>query len=324
VGDLAIALAPADAADVANPVDVAYAVTDRSGAFTFDGVAPGTYVARAMQPPGGESRARGEQVMVVRGGAIVHAAQPPLPSDPLLWAEATVVVDSADIKGVNLALRPGASIRGRVEFRGAATPPQPPALQAISIGIDRADGRGSPSLVSARGRVEASSTFATAGVPAGRYVLRVAQAPAGWFFAGAMLNGRDLSSQPFDLAAADLTGVTLVFSDRTTTLDGTIAQTSGGPDAAATAVVFPVDRSAWIDNGAFPRRLRETRADASGAFSVSGLPPGDYFVAAVPERVATDWRDPARLDRLSQTAARVTIVAAETARVALRTIADVR
>ena len=45
----------------------------------------------------------------------------------------------------------------------------------------------------------------------------------------------------------------------------------------------------------------ESRAPTrSGQFGISSLPPGDYYVVAIPEEQSADWRDPARCSKRSR------------------------
>ena len=72
-------------------------------------------------------------------------------------------------------------------------------------------------------------------------------------------------------------------------------------------VVFPADSKAWLDTGANSRRMRKVAVTESGAYDVPGLPAGAYYVAAVSEAAASDWRDPAFLEQLASGAAHVQI-----------------
>ena len=85
--------------------------------------------------------------------------------------------------------------------------------------------------------------------------------------------------------------------------------------------VFSAERDKWISGS---RWVRVARAAADGAFSITALPPGDYWVAAV-DRVdtvagAADWIDPDLLDRLLPRATRVFVGAGETRALDLRLI----
>jgi hypothetical protein len=85
-------------------------------------------------------------------------------------------------------------------------------------------------------------------------------------------------------------------------------------------VVFPTDESAWVGYGSESRRLVSVKIDASGRFLIRGLPAGEYLVAAIPDRLASDWRHPATLSSLVATASRVRVRDGERAVVSLTAV----
>jgi hypothetical protein len=123
---------------------------------------------------------------------------------------------------------------------------------------------------------------------------------------GAFLNGRDLSDAPFELEAKDVTGVVLTFTDRPSSIGGNV-RTGQAADPGAVVIAFPTDASTWIGRGPFPRRVRTTRVGVDGAYSITALVPGEYYVAAVDEAGFTDWQDPALLAALSRVARQVRV-----------------
>ena len=106
-----------------------------------------------------------------------------------------------------------------------------------------------------------------------------------------------------------------MFTDRWTGISGSA---QGRGNDGATVVVFPADAAKWSADGYAPRRFKTARTNTRGEFGISSLPAGDYFVAAIPEEQADDWRAPATLDALARVATRVTIVEGEHSRVAVR------
>jgi hypothetical protein len=144
-------------------------------------------------------------------------------------------------------------------------------------------------------------------------------APAGWTFKGAICDGRDVSTMPLALEGADVSGVDIVFTDRAIALSGTVTGASGA-DADATVLLFPTDSQRWTDNGPDPRQMKTARATATGTFTFSNVPEGDYFVTAVPDIVAGDWPDPALLQSLRGRATRITLNDGDTKTLHLQTI----
>ena len=50
-----------------------------------------------------------------------------------------------------------------------------------------------------------------------------------------------------------------------------------------------------------------TRPSTDGAFSVKGLPPGGYFLAALADLETGEWNDPTLLEELVKSSAKVTL-----------------
>jgi hypothetical protein len=120
----AIHLLPADSAD--RPlVDVATAVTDTRGAFTFFGVPAGQYIARTVRTPAPGSGFRmafcggtGAIRFLCTASLNPMGGPPPEPTEPLLYAETPVTVVDRGVRGVALEMRPGVRVGGRAEFEG--------------------------------------------------------------------------------------------------------------------------------------------------------------------------------------------------------------
>jgi len=251
---------------------------------------------------------------------VIGSAPPSLPSEPTLWAEVPVSVGTEDVEGVPVPLRIGAKISGQLEWSGNAQRPAMDQLSSIRITLEPADQQTAAGAGGVMGRVEASGAFATAGAVPGRYFVRAAGAPQGWYFKGATLNGRDVTDLPLDIAGTDLTGVLLAFTDKQTELTGTVTNNDGTADLTASVIAFPAERDTWSEHGASPRRLRNVRPDPKGAFSITGLPAGRYYIAATRESSAAEWQDPRFLDALSNGASIVTLGDGQKASQALKVV----
>jgi len=73
-------------------------------------------------------------------------------------------------------------------------------------------------------------------------------------------------------------------------------------------VAFPADYEGWIANGMTARRSRTAVATKKGAFTMTGLPAGDYLLAATDDADMGDPRDPRFLGAIARAATRITIV----------------
>jgi hypothetical protein len=290
---LNIALFPVSGVDLVSDsaAEAGGTISDASGAFTFLGIAAGQYVARIKLYP-----------RPAPGSPGGPAAGLDLTS---LWATVPVAAD-ADVEGLNISLRAGIRVTGQVVFEGAK-PPSPADVQRLALRLQSADGRTS-SPISLDGRVAPDLTFRTAGYAGGRYIVSVlaSSMPAGWSLKSAKHEGRDLSVEPVELAEGDIPGVVLTLTDKTTTVSGRVTGSAAEIDGAE-IVAWPSDSSAWRSIGVVARRWRHERVDRSGGFALTGLPAGDYFVAAIGATFAGDPQDPRVLESLTKVASRVTV-----------------
>ncbi len=273
-----------------------------AGSFSFVGVPPGRYTLESSQ-------------------AVSAAALPRTElTGQILTLKVPITVDRDDIRDLAVPVTEGFRISGQLKFEGNKPAPKPESWIGLRLAINFADGSLLP-IVTAAGL---NSSFDTKGqiisrqIPAGRYVISVSGAPPGWFFKSAIVGGRDVSTSALDVNA-DVSGVSLVFTDASSELSGTVQQ-SGNGNQDATVILFPADPSMWIDYGVNPRRLRIARVAPSGAFSFSGLPEGDYSVAALRDQASADWPDPEFLVQLQPLATRVAIVDGDRKTVTLKVV----
>ena len=298
-----LSLLPASGNDIVSEGLALYSRTtsDPSGQFTFLGIPGGEYVLKGRYYP-----------RPTTGGNPAMALD-----EATLWVSTPITVGAADQTTLSIPVRIGIRAAGRVEFTGARTPPGAAEVQRIGVRLQMAEGRTS-SPVALDGRVNADGSFKTAGYPAGLYIANVLPntVPAGWFVKSITANGRDVSVEPLELANADITGMVVTFTDKTTTLTGSVTG-ANGPDATAEVVVFPADSMAWKQIGVVARRSRVERVSNAGTFSISGLPAGEYFVAAAAGSLAGDRQDPALLTQLMSGASRVTLADGGTANIQL-------
>jgi hypothetical protein len=234
----------------------------------------------------------------------------PIPEDATLSADLAIAVGDADVAGIALVLRVGPRVSGRIEFDGSGDRPDPAALTNMRITLDPSDGSKLPEGLSfVTGRVDENGQFTTFGVPPGKYFVSVSGLSE-WFFKGALYQGRDLADDPIELGSADVSGVVLTFTDRPSSIAGTI-RVADGQDNAAVALAFPTDSTEWIETGSAPRRMRTARANRDGTYLFPALPPGEYYLVAVREDFVDDWRDPSFLQAISVAAQRVRVMEGE-------------
>ena len=297
-------------------------VSDATGAFTFLSIPSGRYTLKIRMFPRPATR---EQVTMMNPDGVPTTVNmnvprggppPPPPAEPSLWAAMPVTVGDSDVTDLTVTLKTGLKLSGRVEFAGTRTAPTADQIQRMSIGLQSAEGRTSSPIVAA-GRATPDGFFQTGGYAGGRYIAAVTTLPPGWSLKSIVSNGRDISVEPIELADRDITDAIITFTDKTTTLTGSVTR-EGRADGDADVVIFPADSTAWKEIGVPARRGRVERVTKAGTFSTTGLPAGDYFVAAIAADAPGDRRDPKVLERLIPSAVRVTLLDGETKNVAVR------
>ena len=128
---------------------------------------------------------------------------------------------------------------------------------------------------------------------------------ANWTFKSAMFDGHDVSDEGLEIGAEDISGIVITFSDRTTELSGTVPRREGALDKSAGVIIMPADSQSWKQGVMNARRLRNVRTTTTGGFSLTGLPPGQYLVAAVNDDALGEWQDPKVLEKIAAVAVKV-------------------
>jgi hypothetical protein len=255
------------------------------GRFSLSGVPPGQYsltVRAALRPavvavssPADETKERAVRV----------DAQP----QQWMWAQTDVSVGGGPIGDVTLVLAQGMSITGTVTFSGGATPPDLSRVRLSFLPIGGSASAAEMELGSAGARVDAQGRFTAVGLMPGRYRVTAAAVP-GWTLSSVTAQGREALDFPIELTGGeDVTGVVATFSDRKTTLNGTLQAVDGTPAPDYTVVVFAADSRFWTP---FSRRVQAVRPASDGRYTFSDLPEGDYRIAAVVDPEPGQWSDP--------------------------------
>ena len=292
-------------------------VTDATGRFTFIGVPAGDYVLRAVVHP--LPAATPVASAPTRAGSSIVTStivdfDTPLSSDqPDSWAIVPLSVGDADLIEVNLTLRAGVRVRGRFDFDGSIETPAAEQLSQIRVFLDAADGR-APERLRGSYRPRCSKRPVRHAECSRRRLLSPDGRPAKGVVAEK--RGRRRARRirlPLELESVDLGNVVITLTDRPASLSGTIEVGSATSRDSVAVVLFPTDPKAWIDTGASPRRLRRRSMAPSGAYEMSDLLAGEYYVAATTEEAIEDFPDPALLEQLAGVASRVIVGTGERA-----------
>lgn len=210
-----------------------------------------------------------------------------------------VTVTGDDVSGLVLAMRPAMPLRGKVTFEG--TPPAGIA-QTQAAFVLRPEFVEPPGLPYAA-RYKPDWTFEIPALP-GTGVFR-GDLPRGWFLKEVRLDGRDVTDTVLDFESYQGKAIEVVFTQRANEISGRVVDAAGRNVANYGAVVFPEDPQRWTP---LTRAMASARPDQQGTFSIRGLPPGRYLVAAVYYLQSGQERDPKTLERLRARATAVALI----------------
>jgi hypothetical protein len=310
VGGTEISATPADVAEPLASLDTATAIADRDGVFRFDGLPAGRYVLTASRWPS-PIRPEPGAAVVLQSGAGSSGSGPlgrglPLAAiagEPTLWGRVEVSI-TEPASGITIAVASAPRISGRVVFDDVGQKPSPSQLAATPVFMIRADGRDI-------GRfqvpgIEADGTFRTAALPPGPYIPFV-RSSIGLLMRTVLVSGVAAAGDVITIDAADVSDVEIHMSSLVGVLDGTARDKDGAGVSAASVFVFPTDPRLWRNTGVFASRLFQTRTDRAGAYSIQGLVPGEYYLAALESLTPENWMDPEFLARLAPLATRFAI-----------------
>ena len=277
----------------------------------------GTVTATGFQIPGVSP---GEYTIVARSGSGQRATTA-APAAPPLWSVVDLTVDGTDRSDLMLRLLPGLRLSGTIAFeRSTLTPPQD--LSALEVTLVAAGSYLGPASTP-RAVVENGGAIRFTSIPPGTYLLqatlpRSAPGAPSWTLKSAMLGGRDLADLPLDVTpgAGDPDKLAVTLTDRPAEITGRLVDSSNRPVTRYSIVVFTTERAWWRPNA---RRIRAVQPATDGSFSVTGLPAGDYAMAAVEDLDSTDLGDPAFLSQLLSAAYKLTLADGERKRQDLRT-----
>jgi hypothetical protein len=253
------------------------ASVDTDGSFEFAGVAPGDYVLQAIGQQG-----------------FGHGPE---------FGVASVSIGDREPAPLTVRASEGTTLEGRFVIEGVPEPDlRALSLHAITTDSDRGlkGGRGPEGLaVHNDGRFYLTGLF-------GAMRFSLPDASPGWYLKSLTINGIDATDVPFDFGwmGGTVDGAEVVLSTTGATIGGTAIDREGRPARAFAVVVFPTTREWWY---AGSRHVKQRRSGAGGAFDIGGLPPGDYWVAAVDRLPAGDWQIPEVLDTLVPGAIRVSL-----------------
>jgi hypothetical protein len=260
---------------------------DPGGRFVMTGVAPGSYAIKA-RPSG--SAAPGA---------------PPGISPSSYWAQSDVVVDGHDLQ-VAMELQPGMAINGRLAFEGATAPPTD--LAGVRFILMPPGSGANLSAGPSGGTTDAAGRFSFPGVAPDRFRVTYSSNASWmrtWTLKSAVAAGKDAMDEGLEVKPGTDVDMVVTFTDHPSELTGALQDTSGRAAPDYFIIVFAADRALWTPGS---RRVRMIRPGNDGQFGVTGLPPGEYRVAALTDVANGEWYNPAFLQGLLSASVKVAIV----------------
>jgi|RhiMethySRZTD1v2_1073278.scaffolds.fasta_scaffold00038_87 carboxypeptidase family protein len=251
--------------------------TEKEGSFEFTDVPPGDYVVQAIAEAG-------------FGG-------------PAEFGSEYVTVTDRDPPPVVVPTSRGATLEGHFIVEGAQDPPMRAfSLHATPLDLDRSPvgGRGPSGLA-----IHDNRLFYLTGLH-GVMRLSVPSTLPGWYLKSITIGGVDVTDRSYDFgfAEATLSDAEIVLSTSAARIAGSIERLPNGDVAGATVIAFSTNRDLWFDGS---RHIKQTSSAPNHSFEVTGLPAGEYFVAAVDVLSPLDVQSPETLESLVSRAARVTV-----------------
>jgi len=272
--DAHVQLMPKDAARDLGFLSLTHATVNRDGTFEIGGVRPGSYVLIANW----------------RDGEKRYSTQVQLE------------VGTTNVEGVELVIRPGVNVEGRVviegrigsEAFGAAQPSEGATPTAAEAELDLAElqislqPRDEIPWGGGRARVKEDGTFVVENVGDGDYEVSLWRLPGNLYLKAAHLGTTDVLEEGFSLGGGAPPGsLELILSPNGARVEGTVLNADNQPLSGATVVLIPE-----------PRRRDQSRlyeaasTDQYGHFQLRGIAPGEYKLFAWEEIERGAYRDP--------------------------------
>jgi protocatechuate 3,4-dioxygenase beta subunit len=252
----------------------------KDGRFTFRGVPGGPYTIQAWGRPIGQ-------------GGNLNSAE---------FGSQTVTVGPTNASNLVVRVSRNAAARGRVVFEDGPVPSIPfrqVRVSARPVEFDTAPVAGGPNP----NTMNDDGTFEILNL-VGRWVIRPDITSPDWSAKQVLLDGKDVIDTPIDFKDKDVEGIEVRLTARNPSVSGSVLDDRGRPMRSYSVVIFSADPRRW----AFPSRFVALgRPNQQGQFKVTGLPPDDYLVIAVPPIATTDWQDPEFLESVRALAQAITL-----------------
>ena len=150
--------------------------------------------------------------------------------------------------------------------------------------------------------------------------IEVTRAPAGWMLEAVRAGDADITDQAvqFGTPAQSRNDIEVVLTDRLSGVGGTVTNDRGSGVPGVQVIVFPIDDALRY---AGSRYFATAHTSDTGAFKISGVPPGSYYVGVVSRSRDKDpdsWQDPQMLESFARSAQSIVVGDGATTTINLR------
>ena len=216
------------------------------------------------------------------------------------FASAIIDISVGNIPAVQLTMRPGITLTGRLVFDGRTNVP---AISGRRVPVKQLANLAAPtvSVTTATGEFNLSNVIPGVYVIGGPLSFGPTSDTMTWALQSVVVDERDVTDLPLEITAEALPkSIVVTYGDRFQELSGRLQSQSGAAVSDYTILVFPEDKAYWIQGS---RRIVTARPGTDGRFILSGqgpttLPPGRYLMAAVTDIGKDEQFDPAFLAQI--------------------------
>ena len=301
-------LVPWEARDSSSPIDEFVTPISTEGTFSIHDLPAGRYVVSVVVlPPWGPNDGGVQQsALTVPPASGVRLT----PKQPTRWGRAIVDISKADAEHVEVALRDGVRLTGRILFEGISPRPEP--MNTRFLVVCPADGKdiGFVPLVP----IDNDGVFLTIGLPPGSYELTPWLLDAGWMpwnLKSIQLGSKEVGGRPLDVGMETVPPLTITMTDRATAVMGSVFDVRRQPVPGA--IVFAAAAQPELRHRLLwsPSRMAWIRSDMDGHFRIQGLLPGEYLLLAIMPSSSIDSILGDTFERLTNSATKIRIVPGE-------------
>ena len=288
-------------------VEIAAPPTKADGTFLVPGVPAGRYTAFTIR------ESRPSTTGATSPGTFLTGAVP-------------VDATQGDVTGLEINLHAGATVRGRIQFSGSSAEPTNDELAKAGISLAPAEITleilsriGMAGGIGQRASINPDRTFELQDVPRGRYWV-IPHMPGTRWTAERVVSA-DVVEADTVLTVAHNGTIDAVVTLGDTVRGSLLATVELGkyePPGTIRVVLFPVDASTWDHPLRSLRMFQSAMRRIDGAFSITDIPEGEYYVARDSSLTADLGMSAIRLRQLAPTAHRVTIRNGQTTTVVVR------